>query len=331
MSIKLRQNVLKYKKNGTYKSIDVFGKNQPSEPTVTEKPLGKVVVFGDSLSAGYNVGVKWSDFLTNASEVRNHAVSGSTIGSGYATDSSVRSQSLENLLTTYSTDVSWADVVIISYGSNDFNACASNSTTYENVFLKAISCVRTIRSNNPNARIIYTYIGFQKLKGTDYRTFYGLNTMVNALYNVMELEGVEICNMTNGSIGIDEHMLSDGRHPDADGIEIIGKNLNRMLLNDCYFSPPKKIDLYLGDVTSLNPLRYNAVFVLRMLMCGCTVDALVFVSDGVLGVGCMGFYNQTLKIAQWVIQLSTSGTKLMRAAIDIREDGTCNYKNLDTV
>lgn len=299
--------------------------------------LGNVLVFGDSLSSGYNSSnrtddlPKWSDYLTNAREVRNHAVAGSTFGTGYAVDAPVKTSSLEDMIRIHGADIAWADLIVIAYGGNDAKACSQGTTTYDNAYQKAFSCIDALRTANPNARIVYAYLGEGSINQSDIAGSYRDIAFINAMFNLMSYYGVEICYMTNGSGFGDSDYQSDHRHPNSTGIAKIGKNMDKLLLTHLSFSPRKNIDLWVGDTSSYNPHKYRYGFVSLLQSIGCEVSVYMFLASGVLGKGHLNFNNSALSIIQWQAASHSGGGKTQRISVDIRANSNGSYAMLDTV
>ena len=108
----------------------------------------KVLIFGDSISAGSNSKVKYSDYFD--CEVKNLAVSGTTIGeySIYPVDG-------YSLLSLYDKDdyIKDADVILLEYGINDASAVMCDFTDTNKVMLNFVKVLDGIRQLNSKADI----------------------------------------------------------------------------------------------------------------------------------------------------------------------------------
>ncbi len=292
--------------------------------------LGKVVIFGDSLSSGFNGTTnknepesgynRWSSYLTNAEEVRNFAVGGSCFGSGYAPSDSVPNMASENMIVSHQSDIAWADMIIIGYGGNDVNAVNSGKTTPDNVINKAISCVASIKAINSEARLVYAYIDINTFFNTD-TTAITKAHLVDALSYILYCHHVEIARIAYGSYLTSSDIQSDNVHPNATGIAKIGKAMNRTLCHPSSWTPSNRVRLYFGDpLGTVNPLGYKFPYIGLLASYGMEIT-LILDHEGTVFYATQSFVNTTGKIATWVNQSYVSGSKLTRFSFYITENG----------
>jgi lysophospholipase L1-like esterase len=128
---------------------------------------GKLVVFGDSIAAGYaNNNYSFVNVLQESGKftsVVNRAVSGSTIGP-YSPYTEANGYSLVEQIERYQSDVRGADVIICEYEGNDMQAMVNgsiypgtidDSSTTTTVCGYTKKAIARIYSLNPSARIIW--------------------------------------------------------------------------------------------------------------------------------------------------------------------------------
>lgn len=306
-----------------------------------QKSLGKVLIFGDSLSSGFNESnstnapesniPRWSDYLTNAEEVRNFAVGGTTWGTGYSVSSSVSNQSCEDMISSHSSDISWADTIIVSYGGNDVRSCINGNTTYDVPIQKAIACINSIKNANSNARIIYVYPNIHSIESDNNTIDVQQSTLIDAITWVMHRMHVEIVHMLYGSCLTQDDLQGSGEHFNAIGARKVGKQLNMILCEHSVYVPSNFLNLYCE--TTQNPLKYNYDFVAQMIDKGMTPYVLFESESGVTISAYLAFINRNTgyQFVSWNAQVHLGNNKFTRLEIRLNKSSGMVFNMLSEV
>ena len=201
-----------------------------------------IIIFGDSISAGQNSKVKYSDYFER--EVINKAVSGTTIGeySIYPVDG-------YSLLSLYNKDtrIKDADTILLEYGINDATAIMCGFTDDNKVMLNFVKALDGIRQLNPNAKVkllaislnsnvILNYASLQcDYLENDYFRNYDFTFPIsvwadNYKYIVDGMSrSIEVIPMIHDTDFLDKYISSDGIHPNEDGHRVISMNVEQYL------------------------------------------------------------------------------------------------------
>ena len=202
--------------------------------------MTKVLFFGDSLTSGENSKVKYTDFLPDAWNISNYAVSGTTIGeySIYPVDGN----SLLGQIGKHQQEIKEATHIFIEYGSNDVSAIMCGFATLQTVVISLVKAIDWIKQINSKARIIYLIPGGDEvIKDKSYnmcsyleniyfnrfdfkfpssiysQTFIDLVCNIKSICDIMYMFDDEMCKQ--------DYLSSDNLHPSEIGHKRIANNI----------------------------------------------------------------------------------------------------------
>lgn len=171
----------------------------------------KVCVFGDSIGVGYNNNnYSFVDILSESgifASVHKNCLSGSTTAT------------LNARLQESSTEVANADIIFCEYQGNDVSGIISGELTTSQLVTAVRTCNTYIRNLNTTCLIVWlplTVLHFDKVGGTN-ASYY--KAWASALYPVFAELGISILPIYDTLVA--GHALSDGRHPNNVGHQVI--------------------------------------------------------------------------------------------------------------
>ena len=226
----------------------------------TKRKYGNLVVFGDSFGAGTNNDdYSFVDILSESHQyksVKKHCFPGATIGP-YQRDSAAAGYSLVEQIERYPTDVQDADIIFLEYGGNDIltmledgvsMGSANDAATTATICGYTRKALERIRVLNPDVRIMWlsTYGDFPALRG---------DADIPGAEMLFEETALRVVN--NGKCHIlpigrnlsDQHVSSDGVHPNTEGHKYIADIILSNMFVSAY-SPSGSMD---GESAQTSP------------------------------------------------------------------------------
>ena len=224
---------------------------QGGDPTPVVN-YGKMVVFGDSLTAGYRNlnNYSWTNYVMNSGKfesISNHAVSGSTIGA-YSADTSVRNQCLLMQIPNHRSEIEEADVVVLAYGGNDSRAVSEKICAYNRVLGDLESALGLIYDLNPEVRLVFmptteVLIEPKVSEVSPYQLSYIVRTMhylLNAFCTHYHIQFFSLVQASGiGYNGVERGLVWDETndvHPKIPGCDLLGQEFIR-LFESGYYEP----------------------------------------------------------------------------------------------
>lgn len=204
--------------------------------------MSNIIIFGDSISAGQNSKVKYSDYLDG--KVINKAVSGTTIGeySIYPVDG-------YSLLSLYNKDdrIKDADTILLEYGINDTTAVLCDFIDVNKIMLNFVKALDGIKQINPKANIKFlsfsdrndVLLNYASLQcdylANDYFRNYDFSFPVSLWADTYKFivdgisRSIDVVPMIYDVDFLDKYISSDSIHPNEDGHRLISINLQQCL------------------------------------------------------------------------------------------------------
>lgn len=226
----------------------------------TKRKYGNLVVFGDSFGAGTNNDdYSFVDILSESHQyksVKKHCIPGATIGP-YQRDSAAAGYSLVEQIERYATDVQDADIIFLEYSGNDILTMleggvsmgsandAATATTICGYTRKALERIRVL---NPDVRIMWlSAFG-------DFPAFRG-DADIPGAEMLFEETALRVVNNSKchilpiGRNLSDQHVSSDGVHPNTEGHKYIAD----IILSNMFISAYCPSDFTDGESAQTSP------------------------------------------------------------------------------